>query len=177
MLYSASSEPSASNNDISTADEMSATAKHFRNVLDILRDARLSPFDLVLHLLDKSKDEYAQFRSYLYDDDSTKLFKILDLITEHTVGRSKFQEWLRRSAAFEVVTEIIHDEMERVRKADLLTGVADITPTYIQSHPILEPRRNDLAPCLIRVLTAASQTNRAREENKKKEPLKVRQFI
>ena len=145
----------------------------FRKALEILHQGRLSPFDLFLEILDETQHEYIHYRSLLYKDENTKLFKIFDMVTSHPLGRPKFQEWLGRDAAFETVTDMVQEEMDRVRKADQLNSLTDITPSFIESSTVLDPSRRKLTPCLLRVLTAAAQTPLSRERNERKDPKMV----
>jgi len=58
--------------------------------------------------------------------------------------------------------------MNAVQKAELLPGIAAITPEFIRKWTISSHK--ELAPCLLRILFAAGQTSAAKEKNKKKKP-------
>ncbi|KAF9525192.1 hypothetical protein CPB83DRAFT_796698 [Crepidotus variabilis] len=121
-------------------------------------------------ILDDSNPEYSFHRNSFYREDSTKLFTILDLINIHPAGGPKLKEWLRRDAAFEAVTGLICEEMDIVRELDKLPGLSAVTPDFISSMSLIGSTYRENAPCLHRVLMAASQTKLAKEKNKRKTP-------
>ena len=96
--------------------------------LTLLRGCRLSPFDLVLEILDESKPEYSYHQTKFYKDGNEKLSKILDAIVSSGPGRSKLRTWMRRPVAVDLFGEVITQEITKVQKAELLPGIAAITP-------------------------------------------------
>ena len=134
----------------------------------LLRGCRLSPFDLVLEILDEGKSEYSYHRTEFYKDGNEKLFKILDAIVSSGPGRSKLRTWMRRPVAVDLFGDVITQEISKVQKAELLPGIAAITPEFINNWSI-SPHR-ELAPCLLRVLSTVAQTTDAKEKNKIKKP-------
>ncbi|PPQ70863.1 LOW QUALITY PROTEIN: hypothetical protein CVT26_014086 [Gymnopilus dilepis] len=91
-------------------------------VLALLRGGRLSPFDLVLELLDEYNPEYSGYRTEFYKEENQKLFNILDLIFAQDAGRRKLCTWFKRSEALDIVCEIIGDEMDAVKKVEQISG-------------------------------------------------------
>jgi hypothetical protein len=75
---------------------------------------------------------------------------------------------MQRPATFDIFRDVITQEMNNVQKAELLPGIAAITPEFINNWTILPPR--ELAPCLLHILSTAAQTAVAKEKNKIKEP-------
>ena len=55
-------------------------AQRFEDVLGILREGRLSPFDLMVELLDDSNLKYWAYRTELYKEENQKFSEILDLV-------------------------------------------------------------------------------------------------
>ena len=68
--------------------------------------------------------------------------------------------------------DVITQEINKIQKAELLPGIAAITPEFIKNWTI-SPHQ-ELAPCLLRVLSTVAQTTDAKEKNKIKKPDMVR---
>jgi hypothetical protein len=143
-------------------------SERVQDTLAILRGHRLSPFDLVLEILDKEKPEYSCHRTELYKEGNEKLTKILNAILSSGPGRSKLRNWIRRPVTVDLFCDVITQEMNNVQKAELLPGIAAITPEFIKNWTVFP--HQELAPCLLRVLSTAAQTTTAKEKNKIKEP-------
>jgi hypothetical protein len=74
--------------------EFKSRSQRFEDVLDILREGRLSPFDLMVELLDESNLKYWAYRNELYKEENKKLREILDLIFSNAPGKEKLNEWM-----------------------------------------------------------------------------------
>ena len=92
------------------------------DALATLRDCGLSPFDLVLEILDEDKTQYAYHRRELYKEGNQTLLKIFDAILASDPGRRKLQTWILRPTAVDLACEPIAEEMTCVQKADLTTS-------------------------------------------------------
>ena len=87
-LYCSSTLPEIFESDSSDQDPLEASppkaskscAQHFEDVLGILHKGRLSPFDLMVELLDDSNLKYWAYRTELYKEENQKLSEILDLV-------------------------------------------------------------------------------------------------
>ena len=143
-------------------------SERIQDTLALLRGCRLSPFDLVLEILNEDKPEFSGHRKEFYKEGNEKLSKILDAIVSNGPGRSKLRTWMRKPVAVDLFSEVITQEMNNVQKTELLPGIAAITPEFIKNWTI-SPHR-ELAPCLLRVLSTAAQTADAKEKNKIKKP-------
>jgi hypothetical protein len=167
-------QPSAASNiesrSVRASVRVSRTDK-FGKVLALLRDGNLSPFDLVLEILDDCNPEYTGYRVELYKDGNRKLPQILDSIIAVHTGRAKLLSWMRPHA-LELVCGVIDEEMDSVNKADLLPGLAAITPDFIQAWTV--SNLQDRAPFLMEILLRAAETSLAKEKNKIKCPDAVR---
>jgi hypothetical protein len=139
--------------------------------VSVLKDGWLSPFDLILEVLNEHNPEYAGHRSELYKDKSTKLARILNSILATDSGKRKLWSWMQPHA-LNVVCEAIDGEMDSVTKGEVLPGLSAITPEFIKSWEIPDVRER--APFLTGVLLRAAQTSRAKDMNKKKNPESVR---
>ena len=69
-----------------------------QDTLAILRGRRLSPFDLILEILDENKPEYSYHRTGFYKEGNEKLTKILDAILSSEPGKIKLRNWMRQPA-------------------------------------------------------------------------------
>ncbi|RXW21996.1 hypothetical protein EST38_g3858 [Candolleomyces aberdarensis] len=137
-------------------------------VLSLLSEAGISPFELVSQLLDGDNDMYRSYRAELYKDTNKRLSTILDLISGSKPGRAKLKGWLKGPIGTSVVGSIIHDEMDELRSEHHLKGLADIDLEYIKDREL--PTFVDDAPFTMELLRAAAQTNRQAETNVKKSP-------
>ena len=142
------------------------------DALAILRGRRLSPFDLILKILDDDNPQYSYHRMEFYKDSNQKLSKILDVILTNDAGKRKLQSWIQQPAVIDLVCNAVSGEMKHVQKADLLPGIAAITPNLIKTWTI--SAHHKLAPFLSQILSTAAQTMITKEKNKKKNPGVVR---
>jgi hypothetical protein len=53
-------------------------SERIHDILTLLRDGRLSPFDLIQEILDDDTPQFASFRKEFYKEGNEKLEKILD---------------------------------------------------------------------------------------------------
>jgi hypothetical protein len=83
-------------------------------VLAILRQHHLSPFDLVLEILDENKPQYTYYRKEFYKEGNEKLSRFLDAIISIEPGKRKLQTWMRQSAAVDIFCDIITEEIDAV---------------------------------------------------------------
>ena len=91
--------------------------------------------------------------------------KILDAIVSSGPGRKKLRTWMRRPVAVDLFGDVITQEINNVQKAELLPGIAAITPEFIKNWT-MSPHR-ELSPCLLRVLSTAAQTADAKKKQDK----------
>lgn len=146
-------------------------AQRFEDVLGILREGHLSPFDLMVELLDDSNLKYWAYRNELYKEENKKLSEILELIFSNAPGKEKLTEWMLPHA-LEVICGKVSDEMDVVQEAERLPGLDAITPEFIKAWRV--SGHQEKAPCLFEILSAAAET---KEKNKKKSPLAESQTI
>ena len=102
-------------------------------IFELLRAGHLSPFDLVLKVLDDRNARYSSYRAEFYRKDSQKLFTILDAISINGLGRKKLRRWMQQSQGLGIFCDIINDEMNTVKGVEKLPGLAAITPEFIKS--------------------------------------------
>jgi hypothetical protein len=144
-------------------------ANKIRSALSILRECRLGPFDLIRKILDEHDPDFQRHRTEFYKQENQTLSKILDAVLDNELGKQKFRAWLKTSSkALDLICTIVGDEMDKVHDVDQLSGLADITPEFIDSWSISCNR--DIAPFTTGVLLSAAQSSLAKERNKKKKP-------
>ncbi len=164
IIEASDSEPESPITDLSRV----SLSERISEVLAILRGRRLSPFDFILQILDEDKPQYSQHRTEFYKEGNQKLFKILNIILANNAGKRKLRTWIHQAAALDLVCDAVAEDMTRVQNADLLPGIAAITPEFIKTWTISS--RQELAPYLTSILVAAAQTTIAKDKNKKKKP-------
>jgi hypothetical protein len=140
------SEFESPTDSVSSSQSRLSLSERVHDILDLLRGCRLSPFNLVLEILDEDKPEYSYYRTEFYKEGNEKLSKILDAIVSSNPGRSKLRTWMRRPVAVDLFGDVITQEITKVQKAELLPGIAAITPEFIKNWTI-SPHR-ELAPCI-----------------------------
>ena len=156
--------------------EFKSRAQRFEDVLGILREGRISPFELMIELLDDSNLKYWAYRNELYKEENKKLNVILDLIflKAPLAGKEKMTEWMLPHA-LEVICRKVSNEMDVMQEVEKLPGLDAITPEFIETWRI--SGQQEKAPYLFGILLAAAETASAKEKNKKKSPLAVRQTV
>jgi len=130
-------------------------------VLGILREGRLSPFDLVVELLDDSNSKHWAYRNELYKEENKKLSEILELVFSNGPGKEKLMEWMLPHA-LEVICRKVSDEMDVVQEVEKLPGLDAITPEFIKAWCI--SGHQEKAPFLFEILLAAAETASAKEK-------------
>ena len=83
-------------------------------------------------------------------------------------------EWMLPHA-LEVICRKVSDEMDVVQEVEKLPGLDAITPEFIEAWRV--SGHQEKAPFLFEILLAAAETVSAKEKNKKKSPLAVRQLF
>ncbi len=150
-------------------------SERIQDALALLRHHRLSPFDLVLEVLDKNQPRYSCYRTEFYKEGNEKLSRFLDAVISIDSGKTKLQAWMRQPAAMDIFCDVITEEMNGIRLAEQLPKIAAVTtPESIRDWTVTSHR--EIAPCLYSILLAAAQTSVAKEKNKKKIPDTVRYF-
>jgi hypothetical protein len=138
---------------------LKSRAQCFEDVLGILREGHLSPFDLMVELLDDSNLKHCAYRNELYKEENIKLSEILELIFSNASGKEKLTEWMLPHA-LEVICGKVSDEMDVVQKAKKLPGLEAITPEIIKAWRV--SGHQEKAPCLFEILLAAAETASAK---------------
>ncbi|KAF8503300.1 hypothetical protein F5888DRAFT_1917408 [Russula emetica] len=142
-----------------------------QKVLKAIADARRSPLDLILDILDPSQDEYEHYRLRWFSPSCNKLSGLLDRIFAHSKGRDLVLHWTHPHS-LESVCATVASEMDLVVKELSLTSVEHVSTEFISSwtlEKVIEPA-TQLCPSLLRILEAAAQTKEAKCKNKIKFP-------
>ena len=144
--------------------------QRFKAAITTLHAGKLSPIDLMLHVLDPDNADTHRFERSLYCDNN-KLHLLLDRIVDSRDGKTYIIEWLRKRE-FDVIGEVVSSEMDQVKKS-LAMRVLDLTTEYIKNWTLetavsMAVRRD--APVLRSILMKAAQTELAETKNKFKHP-------
>lgn len=143
-----------------------------RAILQILRNARISPLQLVADLADVDNLDGAEFRSKWYQADALGLPNLLDSIMGDLTGATKLRSWAKPRIG-DLIDVVLEEEIEAAcGHLSLEDGLKGITPEFIGSwsaHTILHPLRT-LCPQISRIAIRAAQTDRAKRKNKVKVP-------
>ncbi|KAF8267780.1 hypothetical protein EI94DRAFT_1700716 [Lactarius quietus] len=125
-------------------------SERIERAISVLKDRWLSPFDLVLEVLDESNAEYSGYCTSLYKENNTKLSRILDHIAVTDSGERKLRSFMG-PRTLDIVCKTIEDEMDTIAKGESLPGLSTISPNFIKSWMIAY------------VLRRAAQTSLAKE--------------
>ncbi|KAJ7712403.1 hypothetical protein B0H14DRAFT_2645286 [Mycena olivaceomarginata] len=135
------------------------TTDVYTKIHNYLADPRtdcISPLDLLIQRQSVSQK-------------SAKLSKLLETIIADPQGRTKLFDCMRPHVV-EFACEIVAEEMEVRRKKSILSGIAAVSPDFMQNWNLEE--ENDTTAFPKAILEAAAQTERAKLENKGKSPEK-----
>lgn len=142
----------------------------FAEVLEIFRSNRLSPFDLMVEMLDDSKPRYSYYRTELYKAENRKLRHILDHIMSNPAGQKKLDSEILPHA-LGLICQKVTAEMDVVKSVEKLPGLNEITPEFINGWKVLG--HQETAPILSRILLTAAESASAKGKNKIKSPTSV----
>ncbi|KAJ7740399.1 hypothetical protein B0H16DRAFT_1324510 [Mycena metata] len=141
-------------------------------VLQLLRDARLSPFDIIMHILDPSSgSKYRDYRFALYKDNGYRIQALLDalLLDEH--NERIFTEWVKPRAV-DVVCNSMAEEMTALTRAlGTAPSVKALTPAYLRGWSLekcVAGPAKSIAPTVVRALHTCLNTKEGLVKNKKK---------
>ncbi|RXW21865.1 hypothetical protein EST38_g3984, partial [Candolleomyces aberdarensis] len=159
----------------SPAADILAADRLIKSTLQTLRvQARIGPFNIVCRILEDDTPLYSSYRKKFYGPDNDTLDHLLTTIANCRQGRVKLSAWLKSSGR-SLITNIVGEEMDEVTKAEIMPGLATITPQYVKTWTLESHKAH--APFTIAILTAAAQTERAARENKLKKPDEVCRVI
>ncbi|KAJ7667335.1 hypothetical protein B0H17DRAFT_1142824 [Mycena rosella] len=141
-------------------------------VLQLLRDARLSPFDIIMHILDPSSgSKYRDYRSALYKDDVYRIQALLDTLLLDERSARIFTEWVKPHAV-DVVCDSMAEEMTVLTRAlGTAPSVKALTPAYLRGWSLekcVAGPAKSIAPTVVRALHTCLNTKEGLAKNKKK---------
>ncbi|TEB38018.1 hypothetical protein FA13DRAFT_1751836 [Coprinellus micaceus] len=144
-------------------------AEKVADILPAFKEANISPFDLVVALLDETREEFRAYRTAIYKPSNKKIHSILDTISSSTQGGSeKMTSWMKGEKGASFVSGIVGKEMDEIKPSYTLKGLKDVTPEYIQDADIDNFVKK--APFTVTIVRAAAQTARQAAENTVKSP-------
>jgi hypothetical protein len=144
-------------------------------ILALLREIRMSPADLLLKVL--TNDEYNYYQAKFFGNEGASMTKLLDAMTSDPRGERIHKEWALPSA-IDTACDVVSDQMDAMVKAlSTASSVTKLTPAFLRAwslkDTVAQPA-NDLAPDVVKILSAALNTERALIKNKKKNSDTVR---
>lgn len=135
-----------------------------------LRDGRLNALDLLIYTVTGTSGwSLTAHRTGHFGADG-RLGELLDVVMDDPIGKKWLREWMQ-PRALDLTCDLVNGEMD-IASAEFRIATSDITPEYIDSWICNAAtgviKRAAVAPVLMRILKRAAETDRAREENKKK---------
>ncbi|KAJ7091714.1 hypothetical protein C8R43DRAFT_1092475 [Mycena crocata] len=135
-----------------------------------LRQNNISPVELIIQILDPADINYDRYRTHLYREESTKLAALVGTIMSDDAGRRKLLA-VMRPHLLDFACDTVAEQMQDRREKSFLTGIRDITPSFIDTWNLEEETNH--TPFLTKILETAAQTDYARDHNKTKHPQKM----
>jgi len=177
-LRSLTEYPSASDIELNNSEPLVANRlsreQKIAVALGYMRDARLAPADLMIHVLNPQSPELDRYRVGLYKEGG-KLGDMMNVIMSDPRGKERLREWMQPHAV-DATCAIVDREMELV-KARLSIPMNLVNPEFINKWSLESTTGQaaiELAPVLLRVLERAAESDRAQSKNKKKSSEQVR---
>ncbi|KAF7371830.1 hypothetical protein MVEN_00039800 [Mycena venus] len=131
---------------------------------------QISPFQLILQVLNPDDWHYDYYRNHLYREDSTRFSDLIEAIMRDEHGKMKLLECMRPHL-LDFACSTVAEQMEERRATLILSGIGVITPEFINAWNIEE--EVDTTPFLTHILETAAQTEHAKAHNKIKHPEKM----
>ncbi|EEB97657.1 hypothetical protein MPER_02982 [Moniliophthora perniciosa FA553] len=137
-----------------------------------LFDRHYTPWTFVNTLL--TNKAFANYQIGLYREDGGELDRIMDALWSLEPLRAKMMAWFRPKM-LEYVEEEIHKEFDAAKPAFYMTS-AQMTPEFIEHYDFLKlaDKVREKMPVWNTVINAATQSPKAAEKNKRKDPYLVR---
>ncbi len=146
-------------------------------VLAMLREARISPIDLLAYALDPDQSATWYYRKQAYGSHSPKINDLFSVIDADSSGRMRLHDWTRSSAT-DIIAVTVSNEMNQMTKSlRSVFSVRDMTPDFLRSwslSSIIVKPSEAYAPTLLRILRAAISTQEGQAKNRLKENDTVR---
>jgi hypothetical protein len=128
-------------------------------VLKTLPNAKITPTEFLMSVLDLSHLEFAYFQAAFYAErNSQKLCKLWDLIWSDEKGSCTMKHWMRPHAV-DLVCKVIYSEMESA-KPHLRMSSKEVTPEFVSRWDInsfMDPIASEVTPVWSRILKAATE--------------------
>ncbi|KAJ7199758.1 hypothetical protein GGX14DRAFT_572475 [Mycena pura] len=140
------------------------------SIIQHLRSLQISPFQLILQVLNPDDWQYEYHRSHLYREGSTRLSELVDAMMHDEHGKTKLLDCMRPHL-LDFACKTVAEEMENRREVSIVSGIGVVTPEFIDAWNIEE--EVDTTPFLTRILETAAQTKHAAAHNKIKHPQKM----
>jgi hypothetical protein len=138
--------------------------------LSVLKNARLSPLELVTHLATPSVGEGKVFRTRWYNDKGVQLVQFLSAVLSDERGHRKLTNWMHPHA-LDFVHRLVASEMQKVQEHLRMPSLEHVTPDFVDewTHQNVVDPLSDIAPTLHGILISAA-TAKHTGKNKLKKP-------
>ncbi|KAJ6596726.1 hypothetical protein B0H10DRAFT_1959940 [Mycena sp. CBHHK59/15] len=139
-------------------------------VLEILRDARISPTDVLLEVLDPENSQYSYHQAMFYKQ-TGRMRSLLDALIVDPRGQQMFDQWVKLQA-IDVACDVVSRQMDLMVKAlSTAKSVCHFTIVFLRSwsldKSVVKPA-NTLATDVVKILHPALNTEKGLSKNKKK---------
>ncbi|KAF6766018.1 hypothetical protein DFP72DRAFT_1161701 [Ephemerocybe angulata] len=125
-------------------------------ILGHLRDAKITPLELILLILDTKNGGLENFRNRLLEQHD-RISQLLDIFKDNKKTAATFEDW-HAPVALDYVSRRVFQEVEAA-KPFLKMETSEITVDYVDKwsvQDIMEPVASNITPTLTRILTVAT---------------------
>jgi hypothetical protein len=134
-------------------------------ILQLMRDIRLSPADLLLDVLTTDSHYAAKFFS------GAPMHRLLDAMVADARGERIFREWVT-PRAIDITCDIVSTQMDSmVKELSTAPSLTKLTPQFLRAWSlkdnVVRPA-DKVAPDVVKILFSAVNTRRGLENNTKK---------
>ncbi|KAJ7838985.1 hypothetical protein B0H13DRAFT_2677309 [Mycena leptocephala] len=138
-------------------------------ILKFLRDARLSPADILVEIL--SNNEYEHHAAMFFRNSGEKMTQLLEVLVADERGERVFRDWVK-PRAIDIACEAVSTQMDAMVKVlSTASSITQLTPKFLRAWSLkdnlVQPADN-LAADVVKILASALNTERAVVKNKKK---------
>ncbi|KAF6759072.1 hypothetical protein DFP72DRAFT_1102267 [Ephemerocybe angulata] len=125
-------------------------------ILGHLRDAKITPLELILLILDTKNGGLENFRNRLLEQHD-RIFQLLNIFKDNKNTEAAFKDW-HAPIALDYVSRKVFQEVQAA-KPFLKMESSDITVDFVDKwsvQDIMEPVASNITPTLTRILTVAT---------------------
>ncbi|KAF6741437.1 hypothetical protein DFP72DRAFT_268794 [Ephemerocybe angulata] len=143
--------------------------KAVERILGYLREASITPLEMILIILDDENTGLVNFRNRLFEQHE-RIFDFIDIIKDHKRTSSAFGQWMD-APALDHVSRKVFEEGEAA-KPFLRMETTDITTDFVEKwsvQDLIGPVAANVTPTLTRILTVATSPKFLKPEERSEE--------